>query len=127
MFKTCQSMYVTFYRWTFKNFGLRKAPQSKTLFNASFLLIMLLTTILLSIDLLLHSGIISANSLTDTAILLAMVSLLFVNHLMFLNNGLLKKVDERLAIMSRHSRNVLTFVVLVHVILICGIFLFTLK
>jgi len=86
---------------------------------------MMLTTIVLAIDLLLHSGIISANSLTDAAILLAMVTLLFVNHLMFLNNGLLRRVDERLAIISRHSSNVLTFVVLVHVILICGILLFT--
>jgi hypothetical protein len=120
-------MYVTFYRWTFKNFGLRRAPQSRTLFNASFLLIVTLTTILLAIDLLMHSGIILANSLTDTAILLAMVALLFVNHLVFLNNRLLTRVDERLAIMSRHSRNVLTFVVLIHVIVICGIFLFTLK
>jgi hypothetical protein len=126
MLKSCQSIYVTVHRWTFRNFGQGKAPQSKALFNASFVLIVLLTGMLLAIDALLHSGIIAANSLTDTAILLAMVTLLFVNHLLFLNNRLLRKVDERLTIMSRHNRNVLALVVLAHVIVICGIFLFTL-
>lgn len=126
MLKSCQSIYVTVHRWTFRNFGQGKAPRSKTLFNASFALIVLLTGMLLAIDVLLHSGIITANSLTDTAILLAMVTLLFVNHLLFLNNRLLRKVDERLTIMSRHNRNVLAIVVLGHVIVICGIFLFTL-
>ena len=126
MLKSCQSIYVTVHRWTFKNFGQGKAAPNKTLFNASFLLIVLLTGILLAIDLLLHSGIIAANSLTDTAILVAMVTLLFVNHLVFLNNRLVRKVDERLTIMSRHNRNLLGIVVLVHVIVICGIFLFTL-
>ena len=127
MLKSCQSIYVTVYRWTFKNFGQGNAPQRKTLFNASFVLIVLLTTILLSIDLLLHSGVITANSTTDTAILLAMVALLFVNHLVFLNNKLVRRVDAHLTIMSKHNRNLLAVVVLVHVIVICGIFLFTLK
>jgi len=127
MLKSCQSIYVTVYRWTFRNFGQGKAPQSKTLFNASFLLIVVLTVSLLAIDLLLHSGIIAANSLADIAILLAMVALLFVNHLLFLNNRFVRKVDARLTIMSRHHRNLLGLVVLVHVIVICGIFLFTLK
>jgi hypothetical protein len=126
MLKSCQSIYVTVHRWTFRNFGQGKASPNKALFNASFLLIVLLTVILLAIDLLLHSGIIAANSLTDTAILLAMVTLLFVNHLLFLNNRFLRKVDERLTIMSRHNRNLLGIVVLAHVIVICAIFLFTL-
>lgn len=126
MFKSYQSIYVTVHRWTFRNFGQGKASH-KTLFNASFLLIVLLTVILLAIDLLLHSGLVAANSLTDTAILVAMVTLLFVNHLLFLNNRFLRKVDERLTIMSRHNRNLLGIVVLAHVIVICAIFLFTLK
>ena len=61
MLKTYQSIYVVSHRWMLKKFGQGKAPQGKILFNASFLLIVLLTTTLLSIDLLLHSGIITAN------------------------------------------------------------------
>ena len=127
MLKTYQSIYVVSHRWVFRNFGQGKAPQSKILFNASFLLIVLLTTTLLSIDLLLHSGIITANSVTDTAILLAMVVLMFVNHLVFINNRLVRKVDERLAILSKRSRNLLAIVVLVHIIIICGLLIFTVR
>jgi len=127
MSKTYQSIYVVSHRWMFKNFGQGKAPQGKILFNASFLLIMLLTTTLLSIDLLLHSGIITANSVTDTTILIAMVALMFVNHLVFLNNRVARKIDERMAIISRRSRNLLAIVVLVHVIIICGLLIFTVR
>jgi len=127
MSKTYQSIYVVSHRWMFKNFGPGKAPQSKILLNASFALIMLLTTTLLAIDLLLHSGVITANSVTDTAILVAMVALMFVNHLVFLNNRLARKIDERLAIISRRSRNLLAIVVLVHVIIICGLLIFTVR
>ena len=126
MLKSSQSIYVTVYRWTFRNFGQGKAPQSKALLNASFLLIVLLTCTLLAIDLLLHMGMIKAGTLADIALLLAMVALLFINHLVFLNNRLARKVNDRLTIMSRQNRNMLALVVLVHVILICGIFLFTL-
>jgi hypothetical protein len=127
MSKTYQSIYVVSHRWMFKNFGQGKAPHGKILFNASFLLIMLLTTTLLTIDLLLHSGIITANSVTDTTILIAMVALMFVNHLVFLNNRLARKIDERLAIVSRRSRNLLAIVVLVHIIIICGLLIFTVR
>ncbi len=126
MLKSAQSIYVTVYRWTFRNFGQGKAPQSKALLNASFMLIVLLTCTLLAIDLLLHLGMIHAGTLADITILMAMVSLLFINHLVFLNNRLARRVNDRLTIMSRQNRNVLALVVLVHVILVCGIFLFTL-
>jgi len=125
MSKTYQSIYVVSHRWMFKNFGPGKAPHSKILFNASFLLIVVLTTTLLAIDLLLHSGIITANSVTDTTILMAMVALMFVNHLVFINNRLVRKVDERLTILSKRSRNLLAIVVLVHIIIICGLLIFT--
>ena len=126
MLKSAQSIYVTVYRWTFRNFGQGKAPQSKALLNASFMLIVLLTCTLLAIDLLLHLGMIHAGTLADITILMAMVSLLFINHLVFLYNRLARRVNDRLTIMSRQNRNVLALVVLVHVILVCGIFLFTL-
>ena len=125
MLRTYQSVYVPLYRWMFRNFGQGKVSKSKALFNVSFLLIVLLTGVLLAIDLLLHSGIISVNSSMHIAILLGMVVLLIFNHFMFLNNKVLRRVDERLTIVSRHSRNLLAFVVLVHVILICSFLIFT--
>ena len=127
MSKTYQSIYVVSHRWMFKNFGQGKVQQGKVSFNASFLLIMVLTTTLLSIDLLLHSGIITANSITGATILLAMVVLMFVNHLVFLNNRLVRQVDEHLTILSRRSRNLLAIVVLVHIIIICGLLIFTVR
>jgi hypothetical protein len=111
----------------FKHFGQGKTSRNKALFNASFVLIMVLTSTLLAIDLSLHAGIISASSLAHTVILLVMSILLLFNHLLLLNNRLLRKVDERLAIISRHSRNLLAIVVLVHVIIICGFVIFTVR
>jgi len=125
MLRAYQSIYVTVYRWIFRNFGQVKVLRFRFLFNVSFLLIVVLTAALLAIDILLHSGIIAANSLAHTTILFAMAALLFINHLVFLNNRLLRKVDERLAIMSRHNRNILAFIVLGHVIAICGFLIFT--
>lgn len=127
MLRTYQSIYVPLYRWTFKNFGQRRAPHAKFLFNVSFLLIIMLTAALLAIDILLHSGIITANLITHTAILFGMVALLFINHLILLNNRLLRKVDAHFAIISRHNRNLLALVVLVHVIIICGFLIFTVR
>jgi len=125
MLRAYQSIYVPLYRWTFRNFGHKRTPNVKFLLNASFLLIVVLTAALLAIDVLLHSGLIVANSTTHTAILFAMVALLLVNHMVFLNNRWIKKVDERLTIMSRRNRNLLALVVLVHVIIICGFLIFT--
>jgi hypothetical protein len=127
MIRAYQSIYVPLYRWMFKNFGQGKVSKSKALFNVSFLLIVLLTGILLAIDILLHLGIISGNSPAHMAILLGMVVLLIFNHFMFLNNKMLRRVDERLTIVSRHSRNLLAFVVLVHVIIICGFLILTVR
>ncbi|MBS1531604.1 MAG: hypothetical protein JSU01_14960 [Bacteroidetes bacterium] len=127
MLRAYQSIYVTFYRWTFRNFGQGKVSQSKALFNASFLMILLLTGILLAIDILLHAGFMSVNPAMHIGILLAMGILLILNHFIFLNNRLLRRVDQRLTIISRHSRNLLAFVVLLHVILICGFLIFTVR
>lgn len=127
MLRAYQSIYVTLYRWMYKNFGQAEVRRDKVLFNASFVLIMLLTVILLAVDLLLHAGVLIGNPLTHTSILLVMVALLLINHLVFLNNRLIRRVDQRLVFISRHSRNLLAVVVLVHVIAICGFLIFTVR
>lgn len=120
MFKTYQSIYVTSYRWIFRNFGQGKLPRSKSLFNVSFLLIIMLTTALLLAQLMLKSQSFAAGIGTDVAILSVTVFFLLLNHLVFLNNRWLKKLNYRLANLSRHNLNTWSVVVLVNVIIICG-------
>jgi hypothetical protein len=120
MFKTYQSIYVIAYRWIFRNFGQGKLPHSKSLFNVSFLLIIMLTTALLLAQFMLKSQSFAAGIGTDVAILSVTVFFLLLNHLVFLNNRWLKKLNYRLANLSRHNLNTWSVVVLVNVIIICG-------
>ena len=85
MLRTYQSIYVTSYRWIFRNFGQGKLPQFKSLFNVSFLLIIVLTCGLLVMQWMLRSQRFVATDLTDTSILLATAFLLFINYLILLN------------------------------------------
>src|SRR5437879_6195471 len=120
MFKSYQSIYVTVYRWIFRNFGQGKLPQFKSLFNVSFLLIILLTTALLLAQFMLHSQSFGAGAGTNTVILSGAVFFLLLNHLVLLNNRWLKKLNYRLANLSRHNLNTWSVVMLINVIIICG-------
>jgi hypothetical protein len=120
MFKSYQSIYVTVYRWIFRNFGQGKLPQFKSLFNVSFLLIILLTTALLLAQFMLHSQSFAAGTGTNAAILLGAVFFLLLNHLVLLNNRWLKKLNYRMAALSRHNLNTWSVVMLINVIVICG-------
>lgn len=123
MFKSCQSIYVTAYRWIFKNFGQGKSPQFKSLFNVSFLLIIMLTAAMVLTQLTLRSRSFSAGAGTNTIILAGAVFFMLLNHLVFLNNRWLKKLNYRLASLSRHNRNAWSIVMLINVIIICGFML----
>ena len=125
MFKSYQSIYVTSYRWMFRNFGQGKLPQFKSLFNVSFLLIIVLTTALLLAQFMLRSQRFTAGAGMDTAILLGAVGFLLFNYLILLNNRWLKSLNYKLATLSRHNPNKWSVVVLVNVIIICGFVLFT--
>ncbi len=125
MSKTYQSIYVVSHRWMFKNFGQGKLPQFKSMFNVSFLLIILLTTALLIMQFLLKSGLLAVNAYSATAIMLGTVFFVFLNHLIFLNNRWFKSINARMALLSRHNLNTWLIVVLVNVIIICGFLLFT--
>jgi hypothetical protein len=109
----------------FKNFGQGKLPQFKSMFNVSFLLIILLTTALLIMKFLLQSGLMAVNAYSATAIMLGTVFFVFLNHLIFLNNRWFKSINARMALLSRHNLNTWLIVVLVNVIIICGFLLFT--
>ena len=123
MFKSYQSIYVTSYRWIFRNFGQGKLPQFKSLFNVSFLLIILLTTALLAAQFMLQSQSFAAGAGTAITIMLGAVFFLLLNHLVLLNNRWLKKLNYKLANLSRHNLNTWSVVVLINVIIICGFML----
>ncbi len=124
MFKSYQSIYVALYRWIFRNFGQGKLPQFKSLFNVSFLLIILLTTALLVAQFVIRSQWFAVDAGMNTAILLGAVFFMLINHLILLNNRWLKNLNYRLANLSRHNPNTWSVVVLVNVIIICGFMLF---
>lgn len=121
MLNFTKSIYVIAYRWSFKNFGQGELPRVKSLFNVSFLLIILVTAVMLLMQVLLRSQLFMQNAcLVGTGMLLGMVIFLLMSHLVFLNNQWLKKLNNRLARLSRHNLNVWTVLVLVNVIIICG-------
>ncbi|MFB9841138.1 hypothetical protein [Mucilaginibacter ginsenosidivorans] len=125
MLKSCQSIYVSLYRWTFKNFGQGDQPRFKSLFNVSFLLIIALTCLLLVMQLMLRSQMITATPLTETTLVFGATFLLLINHFMFLNNKWFKNINARMRLLGRHNPNTWSVVVLVNVILICGFLIFT--
>lgn len=124
MFKSYQSIYVALYRWIFRNFGQGKLPQFKSLFNVSFLLIILLTMALLVAQFVIRSQWFAVDAGMNTAILLGAIFFMLINHLILLNNRWLKNLNYRLANLSRHNLNTWSVVVLVNVIIICGFMLF---
>lgn len=127
MLRTYQSIYVTSYRWIFRNFGQGKLPQFKSLFNVSFLLIITLTCGLLVMQWMLRSQQFVANDFTDISILLATAFFLFMNYLILLNNRWLKKINQRMAILNRHNLNTWSILILVNVIVVCALLIFTAK
>ncbi|MBS1527924.1 MAG: hypothetical protein JST19_19925 [Bacteroidetes bacterium] len=127
MLKSYQSIYVSSYRWMFKNFGQGKLPLFKSLFNVSFLLIILITTVLLLTQLMLKSGLLTVNVYTVTGMVLAALFFVFLNHLIFLNNKWLKNLNMQMARLSRHNLNAWSVVILVNVIVICGFLIFTMR
>lgn len=119
MLKISKSIYVTVYRWSFKNFGQGELPRFKSLFNVSFLLIILLTNAMILTQLVLKSQLFTINVFTGTVILLGAVFFLLINHLVFLNNRWLKQLNYRLANLSRHNLNTWSVFILINVIIIC--------
>jgi hypothetical protein len=127
MLRAYQSIYVTLYRWIFKNFGQGKLPQFKSLFNVSFLLIILLTAALVFTQLMLRTGLMAVNVYTITAIGAGALFFIFLNHLVFLNNKWLRTLNLKMLRLSRHNLNIWSVVLLINVIVICGFLIFTMR
>lgn len=128
MLKLSKSIYVTVYRWSFKNFGQGELPRFKSLFNISFLMVIVLTSAMLLSQVILKSQMFRANGYsTGLFMLMGAVFFLLISHFILLNNRWFKKLNYRLAILSRHNLNTWSIVILVNVILVCGALLFTVR
>ena|ERR1700712_3402413 len=128
MLKFSKSIYVTAYRWSFKNFGLGELPRFKSLFNVSFLMVILLTSAMLLAQVVLKSQMFATNGYMEgTVMLFGAAFFLLTSYMIFLNNKWLKKLNYRLAILSKHNPNTWSIVVLVNVIVICGFVLFMVR
>lgn len=125
MIRSFQSIYVTSYRWIFRNFSQGELPKFKSLFNVSFLLIIALTAAMLLAQFVLRSGWIEAGTGIDTIILFGATFFLLLNYLVLLNNRWLKKLNYNLAHISKHNINTMSIIVLINVIIICSFMLFT--
>ncbi|MGF7040523.1 hypothetical protein [Mucilaginibacter lappiensis] len=118
-----KSMYVSFYRWNFKNFGLVSLPRFNSLFGVSFLMIVLLTNLMLIAQLYLRSGWFNLNAISGTVILFGAVGALLLNYFILLNNKRLKKLNVAFEKMSRRHQNAWSIMVLASVIVSCGFLL----
>jgi hypothetical protein len=123
MLKSYQFVYVTLYRWSFKNFGPGRLPAFKSLFNVSFLLIVLLTNAMLATELMVKLHWITPNSYFASLVLLGAVFFMLLNHLILLNNRWVKRLNYNLATISKHNLNRWSVVLLVNVIITCGFFI----
>lgn len=117
MAKFHQQLYLSVYRWSFKNFGQGKLPQFRSLFNVSFLLIIALTNVLLFTQLVLKSHLVRPNAWSEMAMVCGLIFFLVLNHFILLNNKWLKKLNAKLETLSHHNRNTWSVVLLVNAIL----------
>jgi len=119
-----KSMYVTFYRWSFKNFGQNSLPRFNSLFGVSFLMIVLLTNLMLVAQLYLKSGWFNVDITSGTFILLGAVGALLLNYFILLNNKRFKRLNTTFEKMSRRHEKVWSIMVLACVIASCGFLVF---
>jgi hypothetical protein len=121
MTKAYQSIYVAFYRWSFKNFGQGSLPQFKSLFNVSFLLVVVLTNVMLLTKLMLKSQLLTLNMGTVVLITGGAMFFLLLSHFVLLNNRMLKSLNTKLATVSRHNKNFFSILLLVNVMFACSL------
>lgn len=123
MLKAYQSIYVSFYRWNFTNFGQGKSlPEFKSMFNVSFLLVVALTNAMLLTKLLIKTQMITLGMGACVAIVAGAVFFLLVNHLILLNNKWFKKLNLQMALVStRRNVNICSAALLGNVFMACGL------
>ncbi|MEN0054318.1 MAG: hypothetical protein AAGC65_11645 [Mucilaginibacter sp.] len=120
-----QSMYVNFYRWSFKNFGQTGLPKFNSLFGVNFLMIILLTILMLATEFFLKSGWFNVSPISGTFIQLAVVAALLLNYFTLLNNKRFNKINIAFERLSKNNKKMWSVMVLGWVIASCGFLLMT--
>ncbi|OOQ61302.1 hypothetical protein [Mucilaginibacter pedocola] len=123
MQKAYQSIYVSFYRWNFKNFGQGKSlPEFKSMFNVSFLLVVLLTNAMLITKLLIKGHLVTLGLGACVAIVAGAIMFLIANHFILLNNKWFNKVNMQMArVATRRNVNICSAALLGNVLIACGL------
>ena len=125
MLRSYQSLYFSVYRWSFKLFGQGRLPKFKSLFNVSFLLLIVLTNTTLIMQLLVRSHVVTITPASGIVVLIGATLFLLFNHLVLLNNGILKRVNKHMAKIGSRNMNLCSLLLLINVIITSGLILFT--
>jgi lysylphosphatidylglycerol synthetase-like protein (DUF2156 family) len=114
-----QSVYVNFYRWSFKNFGQASMPKFNSLFGVNFLMIILITNLMLLAEFILKSGWFNISPISGTFIQLGVVAALLLNYFTLLNNKRFSKLNIAFEKLSKHHQKTWSVMVLGWVIASC--------
>ena len=125
MSNTYQNLYIAARRWSYRNFGRGNQLKFKSLFNASFVLIMLLTLGMLLTQLIIKLHIVRLSYYVALFILFAEVFFMLINYFMLLNNDRFKRLNDKMSVIGKRNLNGWSIVLLVNVIIACGIFMLT--
>src|ERR1700744_92250 len=120
-----QNLYFSARRWGYRNFGRGNQLKFKSLFNASFVLIMLLTLGMLVIETIVKLHVVKLTVYVALVIVLAEVCFMLINYFMLLNSDRFKRLNDRMSVVGKHNLNGWSMVLLVNVIIACGIFMLT--
>lgn len=118
-----KSIYVTAYRWSYKNFGQSGLPKFNSLFGVSFMMIVLLTNLLMVAQLLINARWFTVNVSSGIYMLMGAAGALLLNYFILLNNSRLKKLNAAFEKMSKHNQNLWSVMLLVCVVVSCGFLL----
>jgi hypothetical protein len=125
MSNTYQDLYIAARRWSYRNFGRGNQLKFKSLFNASFFLIMLLTLGMLVTQVVIKLHMVRLTYYFALFVLFAEVFFMLLNYFMLLNNDQFKRINDKMSVVGKHNLNGWSVVLLVNVIITCGIFMLT--
>src|ERR1700750_3127043 len=100
-----QNVYAAARRWSYRNFGRSNQLKFKSLFNASFVLIILLTIGMLLTELVVKAHLVRLTSYVALFILFAEVFFMLLNYFMLLNNNQFKRLNDKMSVIGKRNLN----------------------
>ena len=120
MLRSYQSIYVNLCRWSFKNFGQGELPKFKSLFNISFLLVIVLTNVMLLTELMVRFHWVKLNASFISIAVFSSILFMMMNHFILLNNRWIKGLNLKLATISKRNLNTWSILLMANVVAACG-------